>query len=80
MLAICGGLDEGTIVAIRLTKDFLSHYEKVAEFPISKRLVSLCATARQKCNAFLEDLQKERGNWKKKVSCEKNERLKDESI
>lgn len=72
-------LDEDTIVALRITKDFLKHYDDLSELVISRRLLDLCAKARDKYGIFLELQKKEEENTqKKKLENEKIKRQKEE--
>ncbi|KAJ6649103.1 hypothetical protein Bhyg_04336 [Pseudolycoriella hygida] len=45
---------EDTIIAIRIVKDAILHYGKVEDFPITRRLLDLCASSRQKYFLHLE--------------------------
>lgn len=53
-----GDLDEETIVAIRAVKSYVNFCGSPCEVVINRRLLELCALARQKYFAFL-DIQKE---------------------
>lgn len=72
-------LDEDTIIALRITKDFLKHYEDLSKFEISRRLLTLCGSAREKYVKFLELQKREKGNsQKQKLANEEKQRQKEE--
>lgn len=51
-------LEENTIVAIRMVKDAILKFENIENFPITRRLLDLCALARKKYFLHL-DIEKE---------------------
>lgn len=73
-------LQEDTIVALRITKDFLKHCDDVTKFPISERLLTHCRSAYQKYQDFLELQRKEKESVEKqKLNDQKKKRLNEEN-
>lgn len=74
-------LNEETIIALRITKDFLRNCDDVTQFPISRHLLTHCRTAREKYQAFLDLQRRAAENLKKqKLNDEKKKRLNEEKV
>lgn len=56
-------MHEETIVAIRMTKDFISFYDNVTKIPITRRLLTFCQNARNKYQCFLDDQKKRKRKY-----------------
>lgn len=74
-------LEEETIVSLRMVKDFLKHYDDVTEFPITRRLLTLCLNSHQKYQEFLDMQRKDEENsQKKKLELAKKKQLNEQKI
>lgn len=71
-------LDEDTIIAIRITKDFLKHTD-LTKFEVNRRLLTLCGHARKKYGEFLDQQKiEEETKQKLKLANDANKRQKEE--
>lgn len=67
-------MGEDTITAIRLVKDAIMHYGSAEDFPMSRRLLDLCAASRKKYFLHLDVEKENRQHILKEQEKDKNRR------